>query len=390
MGLFERIFGRRAARNAAQRGQMYETLTAYTPAFRTWRGQMYEDALIRAVVDAKARHVSKLKVEFTGSAHGELKAATAIGPNEWQTWPQWLYRTSTILDVCNNACIVPVLDQYDRTSGFFTVLPQMCELISIEGQPYLRYTFSNGKRAAIEFSRCSILTRNQFKDDIFGEANSALDSTLSLLDMQKQGIEEGIRNGATFRFMARVSNFTSDSDLAEERKRFNAQNLQGESNGVLLFPYEYNDIKQIDSKPYMVDSEETKLIQTNVFNYFGVNEKILQSSAIGDELDGYYESIIEPFAVQLSDGLTRMVYTPREIGTGNRIAVTANRLQYMSTGNKISFARDMGDRGVLLIDEIRELFNYAPLPDGTGQHAPIRGEYYFTDEGKDNGKDENA
>jgi hypothetical protein len=30
---------------------------------------------------------------------------------------------------------------------------------------------------------------------------------------------------------------------------------------------------------------------------------------------------------------------------------------------------------VLTIDEIRELFNYAPLPDGAGEYTPIRGEY---------------
>jgi len=63
----------------------------------------------------------------------------------------------------------------------------------------------------------------------------------------------------------------------------------------------------------------------------------------------------------------------------------------MSTASKISLAKEMGDRGVLMIDEIRALFNYAPLPDGVGQHAPIRGEYYMVDEGKDkNGDDQNA
>jgi hypothetical protein len=45
-------------------------------------------------------------------------------------------------------------------------------------------------------------------------------------------------------------------------------------------------------------------------------------------------------------------------------------------------AQQLGDRGILTIDEIRELFNYAPMPDGNGQHAPIRGEYYFVDEGR--------
>ena len=38
-------------------------------------------------------------------------------------------------------------------------------------------------------------------------------------------------------------------------------------------------------------------------------------------------------------------------------------------------AQQLGDRGVLTIDEIRELFNYAPLPDGAGAYTPIRGEY---------------
>ena len=39
-----------------------------------------------------------------------------------------------------------------------------------------------------------------------------------------------------------------------------------------------------------------------------------------------------------------------------------------------------------MIDEIRELFNYPPLENGAGQHAPIRGEYYMADEGKGGGE----
>jgi hypothetical protein len=78
-----------------------------------------------------------------------------------------------------------------------------------------------------------------------------------------------------------------------------------------------------------------------------------------------------------------MVFTERERNGGNKILFTANRLQYMNISSKISMAQQLGDRGVLLIDEIRELFNYGPLPDGAGQHAPIRGEYYMVDEGKD-------
>lgn len=83
-----------------------------------------------------------------------------------------------------------------------------------------------------------------------------------------------------------------------------------------------------------------------------------------------------------------MLFTQRERSQGNTVIVNANRLQYMSTSAKVNMARELGDRGVLLIDEIRALFNYEPLADGAGQHAPIRGEYYMVDE-KGNQEGEN-
>lgn len=385
MGLFEKLFGRkgRVLQLNAGRGAGFETLTAYTPSFSSWRGQMYESELIRAAVDAIARHVSKLRLEMIGSANPALRAALKKGANSWQSTPQMLYRAATILYLCNNCPIVPELDQYDQTVGFFPVLPQQCDIIDVQGTPYLRYTFAGGKRAAIEADRCTILTRHQFKDDTFGDSNKPLDTTLALLDLQKQGVEEGIKNAATFRFMAKLSNFAKPEDLAKERKRFNKENLQGESNGILLFPNTYSDIQQVTSKPYNIDPDELKIIQNNVFNYFGCSEKVLQNTAIGDDLDAFFDGCIEPFAIMLSEGLTRMTYSPREIGTGNRIEAVANRLQYMSTGNKIALAQQLGDRGILTIDEIRELFNYTPMPNGTGQHVPIRGEYYFADVGKE-------
>ena len=201
MGLLDRLFGRKASQMKSVAGRLngFETLTAYSPAFTSWNGQMYESELIRAVVDARARHVSKLRVQISGSAKPALKGAIKAGANSWQTWPQMFYRASTILDLCNNLPIVPELDEYGQTVGFYPVLPSNCELGEYNGQMYLRYTFRNGQVAAIEFERCTILTRHQFKDDIFGESNKALNTTLELLDLQKQGVEEGIKNSVDFR-----------------------------------------------------------------------------------------------------------------------------------------------------------------------------------------------
>lgn len=77
-----------------------------------------------------------------------------------------------------------------------------------------------------------------------------------------------------------------------------------------------------------------------------------------------------------------MIFSENELRYHNRIYVAANRLQYMSVSHKVSLAKELGDRGAIMIDEIRELFNYPPLPDGAGQKAPARGEYYDMIAGK--------
>lgn len=70
------------------------------------------------------------------------------------------------------------------------------------------------------------------------------------------------------------------------------------------------------------------------------------------------------------------IFSERERANGARLIANANRLQYMNTTQKVSMAKELGDRGAITIDEIRELFNYPPLPEGAGTMAPIRGEYY--------------
>ena len=386
MGLFEKIFGRRPA---SQQGGAFETLTAYRPAFRDWGGQLYESELIRAAVDARARHISKLAANFTGSAKPSLRAIMKNQPNEWQTWSQFLYRTSTILDMQSTAFIVPVLDEYGDISGFFTVLPSQCEVVDVNGEPWLRYHFNSGKIGSLALAECGILTRFQYKDDLFGTPNSALNDTLSLIYMQKQGIQEGIKNGSTFRFMATVTNFTKSEDLAKERKRFNKENLRDESGGVLLWPNTYKDIKQIDQKAYTIDADQMKLIQQNVYNFFGVSEDILQNKCFGDAWSAFYEGAVEPFALQISEAMTDMTYTQREKSTGNRIFFTANRLQYMSNNDKLNVSAQMADRGIMTRNEIREIWNLAPLPPEIGDKLPVRGEYHILGE-EDKGGDQDA
>ena len=381
MGLFDRIFRPRQEKDAEQNARaVFHALSAYTPVFTSWGGAIYESELVRAAIDARARHISKLRVETYGTAKPSLQAQLRQGPNAWQTWSQFLYRTSTILDVHNTAFIVPVMDKDLNVSGYFPVLPEKVEIREWKDRLWLRYEFSRGQHAAVELDRTAIMTKFQYRSDFFGETNNALRETMQLIHINNQGIEEGVKNSAAYRFMAQLSNFSTSEDLTKERRRFTEENLKGDagSGGLLLFPSQYKDIKQIESKPYTVDDKQMQLIRENVSNYFGVNIDILQNRAIGDAWSAFYEGAVEPWAIQFSEAMSRAAYSERERALGSGIIATANRLQYMSNTDKLAVSAQMADRGIMSVNEIREIWNLPPVEGGDVR--TIRGEYYTVDD----------
>ena len=379
MGLFDKIFGNRPKPQGHYEGT-YKMLNGYTPSFHSFRGGLYESELIRAAINARATHISKLRVEMVGSARPALQNKMKHAPNAWQTWGQYLYRLSTILDIHNTAFICPVYDEYGEPSGVFTPLPNRCVIVDYNGVPYLRYEFTDGRRAAIEMGYCGIMTKYQYRHDFFGETNAALLPTIDLIHIVNQGIDEGVKSAATYRFMAQVTNFSKAEDLANERKRFTEENFSKEADGggLLLFPNTYKDIKQVETKPWIVDDKQMEIINKSIYEYFGVNEDVLTNKAYGDAWAAFYEGAIEPFAIQFSDVMTKMLFTLREQTQGNKVAATANRLQYLSNQDKLNVSSQMLDRGIMSINDVRDIWNLPPVEGGDVRI--IRGEYWNADE----------
>jgi hypothetical protein len=380
-GLFDRLFGARPKPSGDYQGQ-WKMLNGYEPHFTTFGGNIYESELVRASIDAIARHISKLAVTTAGAAKPALQNKLKHGPNEFQTWSQFLYRLATILYVHNTAFIAPVYDQYGEPSGVYAVLPERCEIVQYgnDKTPYLRYKFGWGETAAIELEYCGVMTRFQYRSDMFGETNRALYPTMDLIKMQNQGIQEGVKSAATYRFMAQLSNFAKAEDLAKERKRFSEENFSRDAGGggMLLFPNTYQNIKQIENKPFVVDADQMSVINRAVFDYFGVNEDVLTNKAYGDAWAAFYEGCIEPFAVQFSEVMTRMLFTFREQSQGNFVMATANRLQYMTNADKLNVSAAMMDRGIMSINEVREIWQLPPVEGGDVRI--VRGEYYNADD----------
>jgi hypothetical protein len=265
------------------------------------------------------------------------------------------------------------LDTWDRICGFYPVAPDQTELREENGAPFLVYTFGNGDKMAIELERVGVVSKYLYNSDLVGEDNSALNPTMQLLSTQNQGIAEGIKNSASFRFMATISNFTKGKDLEKERKEWTESNLGPEAGGLALFPNTYSNIQQITSNAKIVDPEQMRLIEGRVYTYFGSNETILLNKATGDDWAAYYEGKIEPFAIQLAQAMTCMTYTANQRTRNNAIVWSANRLQYMTNADKLQVSSQMFDRGILSTNDVMDIWQLPHVEDGDKRY--IRKEY---------------
>ena len=375
MGLFEKI--RQKEKMEQKVSDYFRLMNGYVPIFSSFEGGLYEMELTRAAIHSFATHCSKLKPEIKGPGNQKLERTLQFKPNRIMDAKKYLYRLATVYMTDNTAFVAPLYDNFFEIIGFYPLLTSKCRIVDYDKKRYLRYNFGNGQHGSVELENVGIMNQFQYRDELFGESNACMRPTMDLMNVQNQGIIEGIKNGASIRFLAKLANSLKDKTIAEERKRFIEDNLTVTNNGgVMMYDAKYEDVKVIDSKPFIVNPMQMSQIKENVFTYFGTNEKILQNNFTSDEWNAYYEGKIEPFAIEASLVHTNMVFSEHEVAHGNQIMFTANRLQYLTNSEKLNTVTQLFDRGFMTHNQGLEIFNMSPVENGDKRY--IRKEYIET------------
>lgn len=379
MGIFKRTKQNSETNNVKRLKEVFNLLTGYQSIFSSFNGGLYEMALTRSCIDKIASQCSKLHPVIADKrTYSNINTILQTKPNRLMTTQQFLYRLVTILLVENNAYIVPIFDSplMMNIIGFYPARAEGSKIIDYEGTKYLKYKINNDYYV-IEYDYVGVLRRYYYKKDHTGENNIPLKSTLDLIDVQEQGIKSGIKNGAMIRFLAKLGVVQNSNSIKEEQKRLKDEQLSMEnSGGVLIFDNKYSDVKQVDSKPFIVDKDQMQLIKQNVFDYFHMSEEILQNTASEDQWNLFYEDVIEPIAIQISQVLTNMIIKEKDIKAGISIVLESTRLQFVSNNTKLQVSQQLFDRGILTTDNVMDIWNLPKLGEANGGNKRyIRKEY---------------
>lgn len=374
MGILDDIFKKTPVDSRTLSG--WQTITEQYPYFSAYSGEIYQQELTRAVIERFATACCKLVPTYNPDTMpvDNIKKLVVANPNVRMTWSAFLARVATLYEVDASAFVVPSFKRDMVTiDGFWPLKCDYAEILEYRGEPWVRFTFPTGERWAIELRYVCIISKFQYSSDFFGEPN-CLDSTMNLIDAQNQAQDAAIRNGGKIRFIGSLTGQVREEDMKKKRERFVADNFNAENTGgLMLYDQTFQDIRQIEPYSYVMDTAEMERIEKNVYTYFGANEDILQNKYSEDVWGAWYEGKIEPFALKLGEGLTKMVFTDTQVRHGHAIVFSANRLQYASLPSKRNMIRDMLDRGVFTINQAMEILQMEKVPDGDVRI--IRGEY---------------
>ena len=367
MNLFARFF----KRQEPERGKP-GLLIGEVPIFTPFSGNAYANDIYRAAVDAIARNAAKLKGTHviktdTGrrSGNSSLDRLLQVRPNPYISAFDMVYRMITHYFLYNNAFALLQKDDRGSLTAIFPLKTSSVEFMTdAAGQLYCNFLSDNGNQYIFPYSDIVHLRRNYNDNDLLGDPNTALIPALELAHTQNEGIISAIKSSANIRGILKFTQILAPDKLKEEKDRFIQDYMQMDNNGGVVVTDSKMEYAPIESQPYVIDAKQLQAAKTKIYEYLGISEKIVNSTYNENEWAAFYESVIEPIAIQLSLEFTDKIFTPREQAFGNSILFEANRLQFASTATKAALIKEVMPLGLLSINQALEILNMPGVPDG--------------------------
>ena len=369
--LFGMIFGNKQTKVSETQLQM---LNSYNAVFTTLNGNTYDSKVARQCIDRIATHCAKLipkhiKENISNPIMGDINFLLQNEPNPIMSKFDFIYKTISMLYTDANAFVYIAKDSKGMIKGFYPVLALNYELLQDMGNNiYLQFQFINGKTYTLPYLDLIHLRLFYNKHDIFGTSNKVLKTDLETAHTASEGIKNAIKTSNNLKGILKFTqSMLKEKDIKASKDAFvkDFLNLENES-GIAAVDGKAG-FQEVNLKPITLDKEQLEQVNYNIFDYFGISEKIVRNDFNPVQWNAFFEGVIEPRAIQMSDAFTNKIFSYKARKEGHKIIFTTNRLQYASLDQKINLIKVAGSYGLLTKDDGREILDMAPLGGDEGK-----------------------
>lgn len=362
-GAIKSIFGRPKTVVASS----WKEVGNYQSHFSGSSGNLYANEVARACIRTLAEHTSKanVKVMQDGKASNpQLQRMIQYKPNMYMNGKDFLYKVRTLLEIHNIAFIYIKRDDAGRCAGLYPMPKATYQAIEHNDELFIEFRFDNGNKMIHGWDDLAVLRKDYNRSDIFGDSNTAILTSLDLLNTTNEGMANAIKSTANLRGILKSTKaMLSDDDVKRQKERFVSDYLGMTNTSGIASLDATLEFVPVTLQPQIANYKNVEELRNNIYRYFGVNEDAIMSRISGDTWEAFYEARIEPVLLALGLELTNKIFSPRERGFSNEIVFESNRMQYMSTANKLALVT-MVDRMAMTPNEWREVMNMAPVAWG--------------------------
>ena len=371
-GLFESIFGKHST--SGSNLPAFRLLSSYDSSFTPFNGRAWDIGTVRSAVDAWARNAAKIQPRHIRRAggrretvHDGLERILQTRPNPYMTAYAFYYRVAAQFVVYNNAFILPVFDG-GKLTALYPINASRVDLVEDMGGMYARLTFATGNVYTVPYEHLVHLRRHYLDNDIFGDDNRPLLPALETADAFNQGMSKFAKLVSVIRGILEAPTVTKQEDLASRRDAFVRDNFSMEANGsgviITDSKHKYTPIQQ---KETPIPTGQLEFVRREIYDYFGMNEAIVQNKATPEEMDAFYRGQLVPFYMQLAQGLTNAIFTEREQSFGNEVLCEMDRIQFETLDKRVEAAKFLTEIGALELDQVLEVFGFPPIGGEEGK-----------------------
>lgn len=321
----------------------------------------------------RPRHVRKTTAGDITTVYGDIQRLLDE-PNEFMTQSDFLEKITILLELNKNVYIYPTY-HYDTMGnkvydGLYPLKPSNVEMLKDStGDLFYQFTFASGYNPVIKANEIIHWKKDYGVDDYFG-GNGAKDAwnlnqSIKYYNSLLQSIGKALNASYQVKGILKVNSMLSDEKIEKERNAF-VQTLKNNESGIMVTDYktDYTDMK---SDVKLVDAETIKFMYENILRANGTSLAILSGDYTKAQKEAYYEHALEADIKSLGEAFTKCLFNSREKSFGNSIVFYPSAINFMSMSEKLSFAQLASPSGIMLKDEIRDLFGFAPMPNGMGQ-----------------------
>ena len=347
-----------------KQSSLFRIYNGFSPTFSSYTQKISDNDVILACINTIATHCAKfepLHYQNDTNIKGEINYLLSNQPNEIMTAYDFIYRPIALLYLHNNAFVYIDKDENGMITGFYPINYTTSEFVKdTSGNLYLQFYLLNGQQYTLPYDNLIHLRRFYNDNDLLGSSNSVLNSAIQNQMTAEEGIGIAIKTSNAFKGIYQVNQNLKEDDIKKSQKSFVDAFINENNSGIATVDSK-GEFKPINLKPITLDKDQLQHVNQRILNYFTMNTSILSGKFDSEDWNSFYESVLEPLSIYLSQAFKIKIFSKNAIQDGHTIRFLVNRVKYASPDQKIKIVKEISPIGIITVDQALTILDLPPI-----------------------------